>query len=472
MAEWIVCPTCNLRHSARASRTCPRCQQPIDRPGSSQAPSQAAPEPGAPSSAEAAPAPATAAQAGICQICGTVGPTRYVTFRQNIGVVILRFARTVRGNLCSECRGRTFREMTGITFVAGWWGIISFFVTPFILIANVAEYLGARGAEPVPATPLQALPGGLPAAAMPGSRPREGLAIGSLVLSALGLLSCGLLFPAAIAGVVLGVIALGRASRTPATHGGRGLATAGVVIGVLALGIAAVLGLANYVSRTSPGRSDTAQGAGRAFRDADEQIAVYEAKTAFGNTPEAERVAARVSRGCEVLMLLASGGEKAGKRPSLSGGHCLAYADARRDKVCFLVHIPGLRHYSDEARRSLLRILWSLATDVAGDAYGRKDVKVGLGMRGAIFYGAVAVGTAQDKTPGYEAYQSDAYPNRLTEFFEGPPAAALNGAETASPSPTVSPVAGSPAAGSPPVATQPTPSTHAPPLAERPPERR
>jgi hypothetical protein len=49
----------------------------------------------------------------------------------------------VQGSLCRSCIDATFWRMTAITFFFGWWGIISFFTTLFILPSNIATYFGA-----------------------------------------------------------------------------------------------------------------------------------------------------------------------------------------------------------------------------------------------------------------------------------------------------------------------------------------
>jgi hypothetical protein len=80
-----------------------------------------------------------------CQNCGQRAPTRYVVFYQNIGLLILRLGKVMQGRLCKACIHKTFWEYTLITFFAGWWGLISFFLTPFFLINNVVRYLGCLG---------------------------------------------------------------------------------------------------------------------------------------------------------------------------------------------------------------------------------------------------------------------------------------------------------------------------------------
>ena len=77
-----------------------------------------------------------------CEGCGARAETRYVVFHQNIGLLVVRLRRAAEGNMCWECINQRFWAMTGLTLALGWWGIISFFVTPFDLINNVARYLG------------------------------------------------------------------------------------------------------------------------------------------------------------------------------------------------------------------------------------------------------------------------------------------------------------------------------------------
>ena len=84
-----------------------------------------------------------------CQSCGIDAPTKWVLFYQNVGMFVTRQWAKVEGNLCRRCIGKYFRSYTLTTLFLGWWGLISFFVTPFILLNNIARYLMALGvAEP------------------------------------------------------------------------------------------------------------------------------------------------------------------------------------------------------------------------------------------------------------------------------------------------------------------------------------
>jgi hypothetical protein len=86
----------------------------------------------------------------ICQACGVEAPTKYVSFHQNIGALVVRFSKSVEGRLCKSCIHKHFWSLTGTTFFLGWWGAISFLVTPFFLLNNVVRYTTCLGMPPVP----------------------------------------------------------------------------------------------------------------------------------------------------------------------------------------------------------------------------------------------------------------------------------------------------------------------------------
>ena len=65
--------------------------------------------------------------------------------------------------------------------------------------------------------------------------PRKALAVWSLVLGVLSLLTGGCLGLGAIAAIVLGIMAIARAGKMPAEYGGKGMAIAGIVTGSIGL---------------------------------------------------------------------------------------------------------------------------------------------------------------------------------------------------------------------------------------------
>lgn len=87
----------------------------------------------------------------ICQDCGVEAETKHVSFYQNIGALVVRFPKTIDGNLCKSCIHKHFWQMQMTTLVLGWWGTISLIVTPFFLLNNFGRYLFCLGMSPVAA---------------------------------------------------------------------------------------------------------------------------------------------------------------------------------------------------------------------------------------------------------------------------------------------------------------------------------
>jgi type II secretory pathway pseudopilin PulG len=75
------------------------------------------------------------------------------------------------------------------------------------------------------------------------SEPRRGLAIASLLLGILSLPTLAGLLIGGAAGLVLGIVALVRASREPALYGGKGLAIAGIALSGLSFLVIPFIGI-------------------------------------------------------------------------------------------------------------------------------------------------------------------------------------------------------------------------------------
>lgn len=86
----------------------------------------------------------------ICQGCGIEAPTRAVDFRQNIGMLVMRTHKRIKGKLCKKCVNKHFWQMTATTLFLGPWGYISIVVTPIFIINNLVRYLSVIGMPPVP----------------------------------------------------------------------------------------------------------------------------------------------------------------------------------------------------------------------------------------------------------------------------------------------------------------------------------
>ncbi len=80
-----------------------------------------------------------------CESCGRSAPTKQVKFYQQIGLVIMRLEGEVDGDFCKSCIHRVFFQTTMICMVAGWWGVISFFMNIFYLFHNFLEWIFCLG---------------------------------------------------------------------------------------------------------------------------------------------------------------------------------------------------------------------------------------------------------------------------------------------------------------------------------------
>jgi hypothetical protein len=73
-----------------------------------------------------------------CRMCGSV-PAVPVKFRGHQGfVVIMRFL-SMDGPFCRDCGLATFRRMTSRTLAQGWYGYLSFLITPITVLINLAR---------------------------------------------------------------------------------------------------------------------------------------------------------------------------------------------------------------------------------------------------------------------------------------------------------------------------------------------
>jgi len=76
----------------------------------------------------------------VCEVCLQNKPTRYIDLYENVGALVMRYHKQIKGELCFECQKFIFWRFTLKTLFLGWWGVISFIITPFILLNNVIRY--------------------------------------------------------------------------------------------------------------------------------------------------------------------------------------------------------------------------------------------------------------------------------------------------------------------------------------------
>ncbi|MFI5299027.1 MAG: hypothetical protein ACHREM_13100 [Polyangiales bacterium] len=82
---------------------------------------------------------------GGCESCGRHAPLMQVHLMQNIGMIVMRSQKILKGQLCKRCIREHGWKMTWTTFFLGWWGAISFIFTWVILPTNLFQLIKARG---------------------------------------------------------------------------------------------------------------------------------------------------------------------------------------------------------------------------------------------------------------------------------------------------------------------------------------
>jgi hypothetical protein len=77
---------------------------------------------------------------GNCVSCGKYSALNDVTFRRNIGMLVMRQYAEKGGPMCKSCIHATFWGYSAINLTVGWWGLISALLTPFLQLGNMFHY--------------------------------------------------------------------------------------------------------------------------------------------------------------------------------------------------------------------------------------------------------------------------------------------------------------------------------------------
>ncbi|GAA5199005.1 hypothetical protein GCM10023322_73650 [Rugosimonospora acidiphila] len=73
-----------------------------------------------------------------CRLCGCV-PAAQVTFREHHGLILFMQFVHLKGPFCRDCGLATFRRMTAMTLIRGWYGYASVLITPITVLINLAR---------------------------------------------------------------------------------------------------------------------------------------------------------------------------------------------------------------------------------------------------------------------------------------------------------------------------------------------
>ena len=132
------------------------------------------------------------------------------------------------------------------------------------------------------------------------------------------------------------------------------------------------------------------------FREANQEIIAGHASAGFGNNAEARVLAEEYSKSLKVFRdkLLTKGDPTA--IGSLEGDF-LTYCQLNDDSCVFLVHVPELRQFTDEAKKTITDMAWVNAQGVVAQGLIEAKVKrppktVVVGVKGLMLYDAILIG--------------------------------------------------------------------------------
>jgi hypothetical protein len=139
-----------------------------------------------------------------------------------------------------------------------------------------------------------------------------------------------------------------------------------------------------------------------------------------GNTPEAKAMAETFSELAATMRgeLIEKGDAT---KISLTGGEFLTYCQASDHGVAFLVHVPSLRKFSDDAKQVMCDAAW-FAANHAVSGMNPPPKNLAVGVRGVILYesillGIPAIASASEPTAGLQTRHKSHESDVLLPFF-------------------------------------------------------
>jgi len=163
-----------------------------------------------------------------------------------------------------------------------------------------------------------------------------------------------------------------------------------------------VVQFVHYV-RTHP---SSAQPGEVEFREANGEIIAGKAGEVFGNSDEARQLAAEYSKSFKILrdnFFTKGGGTVLGGLE----GDFLTYCQLNDDSCVFLVHVPELRKFTGDAKKSLTDLAWMNAQSVLQAATNSPPKTVVVGVKGLLLYDAIMIGDyVADAQPGKDGIRT------------------------------------------------------------------
>lgn len=162
--------------------------------------------------------------------------------------------------------------------------------------------------------------------------------------------------------------------------------------------------LRSHPSQSTPGQA--------AFMEANRQIISSHGETGFGNTPEAVAMAKTFSKEFKSLReeFFTKGKGNDDVLTMLTGSDFPTYCEMNSNACVFLVHVPELRRFTGDAKKTLGHLAWSTAQKTVKNGVGTPPAQLVVGVKGELYYDPILIGKfvsdLQDPGEGIQGQQS------------------------------------------------------------------
>ena len=248
---------------------------------------------------------------------------------------------------------------------------------------------------------------------------RSGMAVTSLILGILSIipyLSC--FYPiAAILSLIFGTISLVGIAKSKSKIKGKWFALIGIVCSVYSLWVAVQMVISIGKDMAEANQLNNAPPS--AFKQAERNILVAnQDQYFFGNTPEAEALAANLSRHFKEVR--EQHFTSSGNGLSLTDDQFLTHCELHEDTCAFLIHVPKLRKFDAKAKRSLCDIAWMLAQSTLAESNFPEGGQLAVGVKGVVLYENIYLGIhvkQSGDTPGDSGRQKVSSSEEVLKAF-------------------------------------------------------
>ncbi|MEM7013883.1 MAG: DUF4190 domain-containing protein [Verrucomicrobiota bacterium] len=223
----------------------------------------------------------------------------------------------------------------------------------------------------------------------------------------------------AVVAIILGAIALAQIGGSQGMLKGKGMAITGIVTSIVSLTLGIGLIVLALNSESGPKVIDHVD-------EAESKImSKTDGKIAHGNSAEAEALAEQFSARLKMMRKLGIEGGDEDPGFSLSGGEFLTFCQLDEDSCAFLVRVPDLRNFEQDAKDFINESAWSVAQQLLKDSSLPDGADLAVATKGVILYDEINIGKhykeiPEDADADFGIEDSSSFDSDLDPFFPPP----------------------------------------------------